>query len=94
MRTFRAHLLIPALLLGLSGCDSAYDPHVQGDHTADQYKTDLDKCTTTSTEAVRIRNADNPWSWMMSPFRGPPAVRAAIRTCMAGNGYVAENTGN
>jgi hypothetical protein len=26
----------------------------------------------------------------MSPFTGPPEVRAAIRKCMEGNGYVLE----
>jgi hypothetical protein len=76
-------------LTGLSGC-SAYDPPVQGDHAADKYKEDLEKCRTTSREAVRIKNADTPWTWIISPFTGPPAVRAAIRTCMQGKGYVLE----
>nr|WP_294548621.1 hypothetical protein [uncultured Rhodopila sp.] len=75
------------LLTGLSAC-SPYDPPIQGDHATDKYKDDLEKCRTTSREAVRIRNADTPWTWIISPFTGPPAVRAAIRSCMQGKGYV------
>jgi hypothetical protein len=85
--TLRAAVAAAALLCGLCGC-SAYDPPVQADHTADQYKADLEKCRTTSTETVRIKNADTPWTWMKSPFTGPPEVRAAIRTCMQDKKYV------
>ena len=73
--------------IGLSAC-SPYDPPMQGDHATDKYKDDLEKCRTTSREAVRIRNADTPWTWIISPFTGPPEVRAAIRSCMQGKGYV------
>jgi hypothetical protein len=94
MRTFRSCLLIAALLLTVSGCASPYDPPVQGDRTTEKYKTDLEKCRTTSTEAVRLKNADTPWTWMKSPFTGPPMVRAEIRTCMQHAGYVLEKTGS
>jgi hypothetical protein len=86
--------MIPALLLAISGCASPYDPPVQGDHTSERYKTDLEKCRTSSTETVRRRNADTPLTWMKSPFTGPPAVRAEIRTCMEHDGYVLEKTGS
>ena len=79
------------LPLGLSGC-AAYDPPVQGDHTSEKYKTDLETCRTTSQEAVRLKNAATPQSWIISPITGPPEVRAAIRACMAGKGYVLEKT--
>jgi hypothetical protein len=82
-------LLIPALLLGLSGCGS-YDPPVRGDHGTAAYKADLEKCRTTSAETVRLKNAGTPGRWIMSPINGPPEVRAAIRTCMAARGYVLE----
>jgi hypothetical protein len=78
------------LPIGLSAC-SSYDPPVQGDHATDKYKDDLEKCRTASREAVRIRNADTPWTWILSPFTGPPQVRAAIRSCMQGKGYVLAN---
>jgi hypothetical protein len=81
------------LLIGLSGC-SSYDPPVQGDHASDRYKDDLEKCRTTSQEAVRIKNADTPWTWIISPFTGPPAVRVAIRSCMQGKGYVLAKDGS
>lgn len=92
MVSLRTFLVVPALLLGVSGC-AAYDPPVQGDHTSEKYKADLEKCSTSSTEAVRRKNAGTPGTWIMSPFTGPPEVRAAIRTCMAGKGYVLEKTG-
>ena len=90
MQPLRAFLIIP-ILLGASAC-APYDPPVQGDHTAEQYKADLEKCRTTSTESVRLKNAANERTWVISPFTGPPAVRAAIRTCMAGKGYTLEKT--
>ena len=90
MQSLRAFLIIP-VLLGASAC-APYDPPVQGDHTAEQYKADLEKCRTTSTESVRLKNAANERTWVISPFTGPPAVRAAIRTCMAGKGYTLEKT--
>jgi hypothetical protein len=86
--------MLSALLLAVSGCSSPYDPPVQGDHTAERYKTDLEKCRTSSTEAVRRRNADTPWTWMKSAFTGPSEVRAEIRTCMQHDGYVLEKTGS
>jgi hypothetical protein len=91
MRSLSACLIMPVLLLGVSGC-TAYDPPIQGDHSTDRYKADLDACRTSSTEAVRLRNADTFGTWLRSPFTGPPAMRAAIRTCMAGKGYVLETT--
>jgi hypothetical protein len=92
MRSFRYALVVPALLLGLSACAS-YDPLLQGDHTAQKYQTDLTACRTSSAEAVRLQNADTPWTWMKSPFTGPPEVRARIRTCMAGKGYAIQQAG-
>jgi hypothetical protein len=86
MPSFRALVIVPALLLGLAGCGS-YDPPVQGDRTSEHYKSDLEACRTSSSHAVYLKNADNPWSWMISPITGPPAVRAAIRTCLQGKGY-------
>jgi hypothetical protein len=92
MQLIPAALAIPILLFGLSGCGS-YDPPIQGDHASEKYKTDLEACRTSSTETVRRKNADTPWTWIKSPFTGPPAVRAAIRTCMASKGYVVETAG-
>ena len=89
MRRFCAALVIAVLLPGLIGC-ADYDPPVLGDHTSEQYKADLEKCRTTSTEAVRLRNAATLERWIISPITGPPAVRAAIRTCMEGKKYVLE----
>ena len=91
MRSFRLCLMIPLLLLGVSGCTS-YDPPIQGDHTSEKYKTDLEKCRTSSTETVRLKNAATPGTWIASPFTGPRMVRAAIRSCMQHQGYVLENT--
>jgi hypothetical protein len=93
MRLLQSCLILPILLLGLSGCGTSYDPPIAGDHTAAKYQTDLGKCQTTSAETVRRQNADTPWTWMKSPFTGPPEVRAAIRTCMAHDGYVVETAG-
>ncbi len=90
MVSFRAVLVIPALLIGISGC-SSYDPPIRGDHASDHYKTDLAACRTSSSHTVYLKNADNPWSWMISPFTGPRMVRAEIRTCMVGKGYVLES---
>ena len=89
MLSLRASFLIPALLLGVGGC-AAYDPPIRGDHTSERYKADLEKCRTSETEIVRRKNAATPQSWIVSPITGPPAVRAAIRTCMEGKGYVLE----
>jgi hypothetical protein len=90
MRSFRL-LLLPALLLGLSRCDG-YDPPVQADHASEHYKSDLEACRTSSSHAVYLRNARAPGPWIISPITGPPAVRAAIRTCMAGKGYALTKT--
>lgn len=84
--------MVSALLLGASGC-SAYDPPVQGDHSSEKYQADLQKCRTSSTETVRLKNAATPEKWIISPITGPPAVRAAIRTCMEAKGYALEATG-
>jgi hypothetical protein len=88
----RTYLIVPALLLGLSGC-GAYDPPVAGDHASDKYKSDLEACRTSSHHAVYLKNAGSPGTWIISPITGPPAVRAAIRTCMQGKGYVLVTTG-
>ena len=90
LRAFRAIAAVSVLLSGLGGC-AAYDPPVQGDHASEKYKSDLETCRTTSQEAVRRKNAATPQSWIISPITGPPEVRAEVRTCMAGKGYVLEN---
>jgi hypothetical protein len=84
MRLSRSALVIAILLV--SGCAS-YDPPVKGDHAAEKYRTDLEACRTSSTETVRLKNADTPWTWIKSPITGPPEVRADIRKCMTGKGY-------
>ena len=86
MSSIRAFLFLSPLLLGLGGCGS-YDPPVLGDHQAETYKTDVEACRSSSIEIVRRQNADTPGTWIMSPFTGPPKVRATIRTCMASKGY-------
>jgi hypothetical protein len=63
-----------------------------GDHSSEKYQADLEKCRSTETEAVRLKNAATLQSWVISPFTGPPAVRAAIRTCMQGKGYTLAQT--
>jgi hypothetical protein len=92
MLSFRAVVVISALLPGVSGCGS-YDPPTQGEHTSDHYKADLEACRTSSSQAVYLKNADNPGTWIISPITGPPKVRAGIRSCMQGKGYVLENPG-
>ena len=87
------HLLIVPVLLGLSGC-GPYDPPFQGDHASEKYKSDLEACRTSSSHAVYLKNAAAPGTWIISPITGPPAVRAAIRTCMQGKGYVLANAGD
>jgi len=93
MKLLHISLIVPALLLGASGC-SSYDPPVEGDHTSERYKADLEKCRNTSTETVRLKNAATPGRWIISPITGPPAVRVAIRTCMEGKGYALQKTGD
>ncbi len=93
MRLFRYSCPLLLLLSGLGGC-SAYDPPVRGDHAATQYKSDLEACRTSSTETVRRHNAGTPGTWIISPFTGPPAVRAGIRSCMTGKGYTLEAAAN
>jgi hypothetical protein len=93
LQAFGGIAAVSVLLFGLSGC-AAYDPPLQGDHASDKYKTDLEACRTTSREAVRLKNAATPQSWIISPITGPPAVRAAIRTCMTAKGYVLEKQGD
>ena len=92
MRSIRAIVLVLALLVGPSGCAS-YDPPALGNHTSEAYKSDLAKCRDSSTETVRRKNAGTPGTWIISPFTGPPEVRSAMRTCMAGKGYVLEKPG-
>lgn len=92
MHAFRATVVFSVLLTGLACC-AGYDPPVQGDHSSEKYKTDLDACRTASREAVRRKNAATPQSWIISPITGPPEVRAAIRSCMVGKGYALEKTG-
>ncbi len=87
MRFPRVCLLLIPILICLSGCGT-YDPPVQGDRTTEKYQADLTSCRETSQHAVYIKNADNPFSWIISPFTGPPAVRRAILKCMAGKGYI------
>jgi hypothetical protein len=94
MKSPRLALIISMLLLALSAGCASYDPPVRGDHTSEKYKTDLEKCRADSTESVRLKNAATPGLWVISPFTGPPAVRAAIRACMAGKGYTLEQTGD
>jgi hypothetical protein len=89
MVLFRASIVVPVLLIALSGCAS-YDPPIRGDHMSDHYKADLEACRTSSSQKVYLRNADNLWSWIISPFTGPRMVRAEIRACMVGKGYVLE----
>ena len=93
MRLLHTCLILPILLLGLSGCSPPYDPPIAVDHASAKYQTDVKKCQTTSAETVRRQNADTPATWMMSPFTGPPRVRVAIRSCMEHDGYVLEKTG-
>ena len=91
MKLFRVPLIMSALLLGAGGC-SAYDPPVEGDHTSEKYQADVERCRPTSTETVRLKNAATPGKWIISPITGPPAVRAAIRTCMESKGYALQKT--
>jgi hypothetical protein len=93
MRAFRVPLRVSLVLAALNGC-AAYDPPVQGDHASEKYKTDLEACRAASRETVRRKNAATPQSWIISPITGPPEVRAAIRTCMAGKGYILAKTGD
>ena len=86
-------LMLAAALLGLSRCGD-YDPPVRADHASDQYKSDLEACRKSSSHAVYLRNAGSPGPWIISPITGPPAVRAAIRTCMSGKGYALAKTGD
>jgi hypothetical protein len=90
LKLLHVSLIVPALLLG-AGC-STYDPPVEGDHTSGKYKADVETCRTTSTETVRLKNAATQGRWIISPITGPPAVRAAIRTCMVGKSYVLQKT--
>lgn len=80
--------MLPSLaaLLLLAGC-SAYDPAMRGTHAAEQYRTDLEACRTTSAEQVRLHNAATPQRWIASPVFGPSMVRVAIRQCLDSKGY-------
>ena len=91
MKLLHVVLIMSALLLGAGGC-SAYDPPVEGDHTSERYQADVAACRTASTETVRLKNAATPGKWIISPITGPPAVRAAIRTCMESKGYALQTT--
>jgi hypothetical protein len=92
MKSPRLGLIMCMLLFGVSACGGSYDPPVRGDRTSEKYQTDLEKCRTDSTESVRLKNAGTIGRWIISPFTGPPAVRAAIRACMVGKGYALEAT--
>jgi len=83
----RIPLMVLVVLASAGGC-TPYDPPFQGDHAAQHYKDDLEKCRTSSRETVRLRNAATPGRWLISPITGPPVVRAAIRKCMQDKGYV------
>jgi hypothetical protein len=89
----RMKLLSLVVLAGVSGC-APYDPPLRGDHASQHYRDDLKQCRTASREAVRLKNASTPLSWVISPITGPPAVRAAIRKCMQGKGYALEKAGS
>ncbi len=89
----RMELISLVVLAGVSGC-APYDPPLQGDHTSHRFQDDLKQCRTSSREAVRLKNASTLGSWVISPFTGPPAVRAAIRKCMQGKGYALEKAGS
>jgi hypothetical protein len=91
MKLLHVALIMSALLFGAGGC-SAYDPPVEGDHTSEKYQAEVATCRTASTETVRLKNAATPGRWIISPITGPPAVRAAIRTCMVSKGYVLQKT--
>jgi hypothetical protein len=84
--------MLPVVLVLMIGGCADYDPPIQGDHTSDKYRADLEKCRTSSTETVRLKNAATPQSWVISPITGPPEVHALIRKCMVGKGYVLEKT--
>jgi hypothetical protein len=88
----RMPLILLVVVAGVGGC-TPYDPPLQGDHASQHYKDDLEKCRTSSREAVRLKNAATLGSWVISPFTGPPAVRAAMRKCMQDKGYVLEKAG-
>ena len=91
----RAHRRFPAMLVvlaGISGC-SPYEPPFQGDHASQHYQSDLASCRTSSRNAVRLKNAAAPGTWIISPITGPPEVRAALRQCMQDKGYVLAKTG-
>jgi hypothetical protein len=89
----RMKLISLVVLAGVSGC-TPYDPPLEGDHTSRQYQDDLEKCRTSSREAVRLKNASTLESWVISPVTGPPAVRAAIRECMQSKGYALGKAGS
>jgi hypothetical protein len=84
--------MLPVVLVLMIGGCADYDPPIQGDHTSDKYRADLEKCRTSSTETVRLKNAATPQSRVISPITGPPEVHALIRKCMVGKGYVLEKT--
>jgi hypothetical protein len=89
----RIELFSLVVLASVSGC-APYDPPLQGDHTSQHYRDDLRQCRTSSREAVRLKNASTLESWVISPFTGPPAVRAAIRKCMQDKGYALKKAGS
>ena len=77
MQSLRVSLIIPALLLGASACGAPYDPPVQGDHTAEQYKADLEKCRTTSADRGLARPGTTV-SWLPTPHSIPRGYRCAM----------------
>ena len=64
----------------------------RGRSSSEKYQADVETCRTASTETVRLKNAATPGKWIISPITGPPAVRAAIRTCMESKGYALQKT--
>jgi hypothetical protein len=88
----RVALLFCVMLLSLAACGN-YDPPFRGDHASEQYKSDLAACRASAREAVRLKNAATPQSWIVSPFTGPPETRAKIRACMQAKGYVPAHRG-
>jgi hypothetical protein len=70
----------------LAGCGT-YDPDMQGDHAAPQYKADLAACQKLAGPAAIKRVNSLGYLFLTYPISYPRARRAAVRTCMEGKGY-------